>query len=337
MKYSVIIPIYQAEKTIERCLDSLVNQNESDVEILLIDDGSTDRSRILCQDYCRRDRRFHYYFKENGGVSSARNYGLDIAEGDYILFIDGDDFVSDRYFDTLNGIISMYPWELVLFSYEKIGKISQRTVMEPMIIHDEIDLSKFISSMMHQNGFGPPWYKMFVRSIIEKYHLRFIQDLSIAEDLVFSFSYTLHVNHAFSSDQILYYVDESNANSLSRKERTYLADHLYRANEALFQSLAEEKLPRKAKTLYRGAIKTAHYRSVYSVARENLKANVPSRERKKTIRQTCKRFTKPFYWPESLEGAAFAFPVIFRLSEIIDYMVHRKVQEIDMINSNNTN
>ena len=97
-KYSVIIPAYNAEKTIERCLDSILCYDRDDIEILIINDGSSDRTEDICKSYSSSEDRIRYYYKPNGGVSSARNMGLSLAKGIYILFIDSDDFLCGDVF-----------------------------------------------------------------------------------------------------------------------------------------------------------------------------------------------------------------------------------------------
>ena len=100
-KVSVIIPVYNAEQYLKRCLDSVLAQTYQDFEIICIDDGSTDNSGAICDEYAKKDSRIRILRKENGGVSSARNAGLNIAEGEYITFIDSDDYVDTDYMQTL--------------------------------------------------------------------------------------------------------------------------------------------------------------------------------------------------------------------------------------------
>ncbi|MCD7819712.1 MAG: glycosyltransferase [Lachnospiraceae bacterium] len=102
IKYSVIVPIYNAEKTLNQCLESFAVQLRDDIEILLVNDGSMDKSEGICKSYCEQYPNFRYFYKENGGVSAARNLGLDYAKGEYILFADSDDYVSDKLFETLD-------------------------------------------------------------------------------------------------------------------------------------------------------------------------------------------------------------------------------------------
>lgn len=98
---SIIVPVYNVEKYIAKCLDSLVNQTYLNIEILLIDDGSTDKSLSICKKYAAVDSRIKLFSKENGGVSSARNLGLLHVQGEYVVFVDSDDFVSPKYCEHL--------------------------------------------------------------------------------------------------------------------------------------------------------------------------------------------------------------------------------------------
>lgn len=105
---SVIVPVYKAEKYLRKCLDSLLAQTFKDFELLLIDDGSPDKSGAICDEYARRDTRIHVFHKKNGGVSSARNMGLDHAQGEWIAFVDADDWVEDNYLQ-----VFMHPQNLI--------------------------------------------------------------------------------------------------------------------------------------------------------------------------------------------------------------------------------
>lgn len=100
-RISIIVPVYNAESYLKRCLDSIINQTYKNIEIILIDDGSTDKSGMICDEYKSHDDRIIVIHKANSGVSSARNSGLDIAGGEYIAFIDSDDYVPKNYLEML--------------------------------------------------------------------------------------------------------------------------------------------------------------------------------------------------------------------------------------------
>jgi glycosyltransferase involved in cell wall biosynthesis len=103
---SVVVPVYNVEKYLDRCVQSILKQTYSDIEIILVDDGSTDNSGTMCEDWKKRDKRIIAIHKENGGLSDARNHGLKYATGDYICFIDSDDFVDYRFVEVLYSLIA---------------------------------------------------------------------------------------------------------------------------------------------------------------------------------------------------------------------------------------
>ena len=109
-KISVIIPVYNAESTLRRCVDSVLAQTYTDFECLLIDDGSTDKSGEMCDEYAAKDSRVRVFHKENGGVSSARNVGLDNAKGEWITFLDSDDYIEEEF---LGSIVNTGNAELI--------------------------------------------------------------------------------------------------------------------------------------------------------------------------------------------------------------------------------
>ena len=105
-KISVIVPIYNAEAYLNRCLDSIINQTYSDLEIILINDGSTDNSLDICLEYASKDKRIVVYNQTNKGISKARNKGIELATGDYIGFVDSDDIISPRMYETLYNLMT---------------------------------------------------------------------------------------------------------------------------------------------------------------------------------------------------------------------------------------
>lgn len=107
--FSIIVPVYQVEAYLERCVDSLLGQTGAEFEVLLIDDGSRDRSGEICEQYAEKDARVRAFHKENGGLSSARNYGIDRAAGKYVLFVDSDDYVEPNLCESLKAATQKHP------------------------------------------------------------------------------------------------------------------------------------------------------------------------------------------------------------------------------------
>ena len=120
MKFSIIIPVYNVEPYLEKCLDSVINQTYKNFEVIIVNDSSPDNSQKIIDKYVKKDKRFKGYIKENGGVSSVRNYGLQKVSGDYILFLDGDDYIDISLLEELSKkIANQYP-DIVRFSLSTV-------------------------------------------------------------------------------------------------------------------------------------------------------------------------------------------------------------------------
>ena len=116
-KVSIIVPVYKAEKYLNRCVDSILAQTFTDFELLLIDDGSPDRSGEICDEYAKKDSRIRVFHKKNGGVSSARNLGLDNVLGEYVTFVDSDDWVEPDFVETMIQTYEKFPWTIPVCGY----------------------------------------------------------------------------------------------------------------------------------------------------------------------------------------------------------------------------
>lgn len=179
---SIIVPIYNAESTLKKCIDSILTQSNHDFELILVDDGSKDASPAICDEYTKRDARVKVFHKENGGVSSARNLGLDYANGDWITFIDADDEVSNGYLSD----ISRHSEDVIIKGYKKrFGK----TIIESLSTQDIITNSflDFVSSYITSSLLRGPVYKFYKKNILN--NLRFLTDMKIGEDAWFVFNY----------------------------------------------------------------------------------------------------------------------------------------------------
>ncbi len=205
-KISVIVPVYNVEKYLPRCIDSILAQTFTDFELLLIDDGSPDNSGMICDEYAVKDERIRVFHKMNGGVSSARNLGLDCAKGEWICFIDSDDWVDDSYLE--NFIRQLSPdTDLVLQSFWIHVEDTQsvQTVLLPdMTVEGNDRLVRWLEDAKGvHNGFI--WHRLFKAEIIREEHIRFIEGVSFAEDGWFFFQY-LKRQHCFKlTSQIGYH------------------------------------------------------------------------------------------------------------------------------------
>lgn len=207
-KISIIVPVYNTDKYLKRCIDSILSQKHTDFELLLIDDGSTDNSSKICDDYAKKDSRIKVFHSVNRGVSSARNIGLDNARGEWISFIDSDDYVSELY---LYNLLSHCDNADLIISYAEFvysDNTCRRESYSSRIVTNDFDVL-FVENDL--NWHTSPWSKLFKKTLCND--LRFIEGMHIGEDLVFLYSYMLRCQVIFvSSDtDYFYYVDNQSA------------------------------------------------------------------------------------------------------------------------------
>ena len=227
---SIIVPVYNSKAHLECCVTSILNQSYKQFELLLIDDGSTDGSSELCDELLQKSEKIRVIHKENGGVSSARNAGLDMASGDYIVFVDSDDVISNNYVETF--IESSHKGDLILGMIEDVyfddtGSIIKRhtrNVDAPDcgILADEY--YKLLELLR------VPVVKLYKRDIIELNHIQFDENLSVAEDQVFNFAYYKHIKTYFFETRSVYkYYHQYNSSSLSStKTKKTFESELYK-------------------------------------------------------------------------------------------------------------
>lgn len=287
-KYSVIIPIYNAEKTLHRCVDSLLDQNYSDMELILVNDGSTDGSGAICQEYRARNNCVLYIDKPNGGVSTARNAGLDVATGTYVLFVDSDDYVADTYFQMLDGLCSDQHHDLLMFSFAVTdGKSVHPRVAKPFAADcAEESVPKFCQ-MLYTKSINHPVTKRYIRQIIEDNGIRFPGNLYIGEDKTFNLQYVMHCNSCLISPEILYYVSVENDQSLSRKIRPDIYQQFEMLSTCIRQVIREADIPEHYREQYDAAENLIQLRAVYSEAKRMHLMGKDWRSRRSVIRHMC--------------------------------------------------
>lgn len=231
-KISVIVPVYNAEKYLSKCIDSVLAQTFSDWELLLIDDGSPDRSGEICDEYAAKDSRIRVFHKQNGGVSSARNLGLDKAKGEYVTFVDSDDFLDSSYltdFFVSNKRADLY---IQGFKNQQKGRIISSKQYNTKGYFEELS-TPFCYGEKNQL-LNSPVCKLFLLEIISKYKIGFDTNTSYGEDHLFVLDYIIHCRTMTVSDKIGY-IYNHHSESLTTRLIPY--------EEILYYSLAvREKL-----------------------------------------------------------------------------------------------
>ena len=209
---SIIVPIFNTEKYLRRCIDSVLSQTYKDFELLLIDDGSTDTSDSICDEYAAKDARVKVFHKANGGVSSARNLGLHRAIGKYVVFVDSDDWVKSDYIENLMSCLDA---DLRVSNYELHDSLNDGNSDLPDIdVFDACELPYFYNKFFLQN-FASPWAKRFKMEIIQKAKIEFPKNLSLGEDAAFVMHYLRYVDSLSLSNQRTYVYNLGNGENLS--------------------------------------------------------------------------------------------------------------------------
>lgn len=221
---SVIVPIYNVGRYIDRCVNSIINQSYANLEIILVDDGSTDESSEICDRYT--DQRVKIIHKENGGLGSARNAGLDIASGKYVTFVDGDDEIEKNHIENLYRLMVLKKCDTCLCGHTKVysnSRFVNANYLKNQCFEGREILRKVLSRMM---GSEPGKYDkvemsvcmaLFSNDIIQTNGIRFVSEREfISEDLIFDFDYYQYCQRIVVSEDVGYYYYD-NAGSLTTK------------------------------------------------------------------------------------------------------------------------
>lgn len=200
---SVIIPVYNAEGTLKRCVDSILAQSFSDFELILVDDGSSDASPRICDQYALQDGRVIVIHKKNGGVSEARNVGLNAVQGVWISFIDSDDEIQNDYFEQTQKYNQC---DLIVCGFEDIDifKGCKSEIKLEHNVYKADGLPTFFNSHINDKVLTAPWCKFFRCNIIKEKAIRFRTSITYGEDTVFVAEYMQHIKSLVYSTCIGY-------------------------------------------------------------------------------------------------------------------------------------
>ena len=233
-KISVIVPVYKAEKYLLRCVDSILAQTFTDFELILVDDGSPDNSGTICDEYAQKDSRVRVFHKENGGVSSARNLGLDNARGEWITFCDADDYVTPDWLMAYSDAMVSNA-DLAIQGYHIID--SNRNIVKhlPSQKGNTVeDKQKLIVSLMCQGVYGFLWVKLFKRQLIEENNIRFDIKSSFREDAQFLSKYLEYMNSFICLDYENYYYILPNVDKKYNGDLIYSILPIFQSFDVIF-------------------------------------------------------------------------------------------------------
>ncbi len=218
---SIIIPIYNTERYLRDCLNSIKNQTFTDLEVIMVDDGSSDQSPDICREFERSDSRFRYYRKENGGAGSARNYGIEKATGDYIAFVDSDDHIAQDYIEVLHSMTVGHNYTIVQCGLTLVRDGKETKLTPQSGNYDSKGFAELILKReLHVFLLITTTTKLYNRQFILDHDLRFDEQVVISEDCLFNTQYLLILDSIALTDYAGYYYHQDHS-SLTRLKRTY--------------------------------------------------------------------------------------------------------------------
>lgn len=245
---SIIVPVYNVQNVVQYCIESILKQTVKDFELLLINDGSTDGSGMVCDKYSQKDSRVIVIHKENGGVSSARNIGFAKAQGKYIVCVDSDDFVEPDYLQTLLEVREKFPnaghiwccFQTVTTSNKEDLKLNLASDNEEISLFDRKDIMTLYELWLLQM----PWNKLYDAELIKKDKLCMDESLNLGEDLVFNLQYlnaVLNTDIVIVNKPVYNYVINHN-NSLDNKYCSNLLQSCEKTNNIIKNYMVKWKI-----------------------------------------------------------------------------------------------
>lgn len=314
---SVIIPVYNVEKFLMRCYKSIADQTYSKLEIILIDDGSVDNSGKICDEIAENDLRVKVIHKKNEGLGLARNTGLDMASGDYVVFVDSDDFVKKNYIEIMYKAIKENNADVSscgIIQYYADGSQYEKPICDIKKFYSEKEeISRFLISMIGSlpeegaNNKIPMsvWHQMYSMKIIKKYKLAFCSEREfISEDIIFQIDYFSKAKSVVLLEETLYFYYCSQVGSLSTKyrENRYLEE--VRLSKELFRKLAiifpEEVYKIQLQGMFLGRVRTCLMMEYLNENNKNFNMIIEDKYLKKIINdypiERCKLSLRIFYY-----------------------------------------
>ena len=204
---SIIVPVYNAANTIKRCIDSVLNQEFKDFELILMDDGSRDTSGRILDEYAGKDKRIKVIHKENSGVSDTRNQAIKISSGKYLQFIDSDDWLTSDATNLFIRTAREYDCDMVVSDFYRVvgDKVSHKGDIQENYLMDRVTFAEHMMDNPADFYYGVLWNKFYKKDIIEKYNLKMDTNISWCEDFLFNLEYILHCEKIYALQVPIYY------------------------------------------------------------------------------------------------------------------------------------
>ena len=237
IKVSIIIPVYNTEKYVEKCINSIRNQSYKNLEIIIIDDGSTDDSSLICTNLSKKDKRIVYKKIKNGGVSNARNYGLNISTGDYISFVDSDDYISNDYIEKLVKIAIEKNSQIVVCGLTEVTPETEQKISIYKEMKErckDITFPKKIEDYLLTFEFNSSCSQLISKDLININNIEFNKNIKYGEDMLFSLDCYINSKKTYYLKQYGYYYIRNDNSAMGKVDtksiNKYYDDNLNSTN-----------------------------------------------------------------------------------------------------------
>ena len=240
-KVSIIVPVYNVEKYLRKCIESILEQDEKDFELILVDDGSQDKSGIICDEYAKKDSRIIVLHNSNQGPSMARNAGLDICNGKYVTFVDSDDYIENNYLTIMLEKIEKKNADLVICGYRQIMNL--KSEIHAVSGDAEIFQDEFIKGLLIQKGYGMNACKLYKRELIGDN--RFDSTLTVGEDSFFILQISKNLKKCLHIADVLYNYNVNEQSLVRKYNENYLNNYMKSAKiikEYIYNNFDDEEL-----------------------------------------------------------------------------------------------
>ena len=321
MKFSIIMPVYNVEKYVEKAIRSVMNQTYKNFELIVVNDGTKDNSMDIIKKLQKEDKRIKIFNKENGGLSSARNFGLKYATGEYVCFIDSDDYVYANYLEVLYNEILNKESDLIIFGYNVDVVDSNEIILKEFDILENYQEFNKKNKLYFENVsmIGYAWNKCFKRSIIEENNLTYEEGTSYIEDIIFNCDFIKKCTNIIIIPNIIYHYVQRERETLGRKSYNNMLELDLRYSEKLKQILLLLNNSRRKvdKTIYN----TLFERIKWSLNLITLDKNI-SRKHKLSLIKTY------FIYIKNNEKKFNSYVTFSRKDKIFMFLIKRKSTEI---------
>lgn len=238
---SVVVPVFNGERYISECIESILEQSYMNLELILVDDGSTDETVQILRKYEKQDKRVVVIQQKNSGVSMARNKALEVAQGDYVCFVDSDDYIDRGYISYYVNLLIKYGGEIALtpqpYKFNADNRLIKYTSEDDSV--EEISGDEAAIEMLYYKFAIGPWNKMIARELIEKYRIRFDESLRFGEGFNFSVDCFQRARKVVVGSQKLYNYRVDNPNSVMTKFSVEMIDGSLAAQERIRKQLVK--------------------------------------------------------------------------------------------------